>query len=159
MKKIIIAAISRNNVIGLKGQMPWHSKEEFKHFKETTTGFPVLMGRNTFESFGKPLKNRLNIIITRNPGKKYDLNELKYFSSLEEAYKFCESEKYDKVFICGGGEIYKASINEADELIISVMKLETEGDTFFPEISEKLWKVTETKENAEFTVYYYSRKN
>lgn len=139
--------------------MPWHSKEEFKHFKETTTGFPVLMGRNTFESFGKPLKNRLNIIITRNPEKKYEFDELKYFASLEEAYKFCESEKYEKVFICGGGEIYRASINEADELIISVMKLETEGDTFFPEISDKLWKVTETKENTEFTVYYYSRKN
>ena len=139
--------------------MPWRSKEEFKHFKETTTGFPVLMGRNTFESFGKPLKNRLNIIITRNPEKKYEFEELKYFTSLEEAYKFCESKNYEKVFICGGGEIYRASINEVDELIISVMNLETEGDTFFPEISEKIWKVASIKENAEFSVYYYSRKN
>lgn len=159
MKKIIIAAVSRNNVIGFNGQIPWHSKEEFKHFKETTTDFPILMGRNTFESFGKPLKNRLNIIITKYPEKKYEFEELKYFSSLEEAYKFCESGNNEKVFICGGGEIYRASINDVDELIISVMNLETEGDTFFPEISDKIWDVTETKENAEFTVYYYSRKN
>lgn len=139
--------------------MPWHSKEEFKHFKETTTDYPVLMGRNTFESFGKPLKNRLNIIITRNPEKKYEFEELKYFTSLEEAYKFCESENYEKVFICGGGEIYRVSINDVDELIISVMNLEPEGDTFFPEISDKIWKVDSIKENAEFSVYYYSRKN
>ena len=62
MKKIIIAAVPKNNVIGSKGKIPWHSKEEFKHFKLTTSGYPILMGRNTFESLGKPLKNRLNII-------------------------------------------------------------------------------------------------
>lgn len=159
MKKIIIAAVSQNNVIGSKGSMPWHSKEEFKHFKSTTTGYPVIMGRNTFESFGKPLKNRLNIIITRNPQKKYEFEELKYFSNLKEAYKFCASGNYEKIFIIGGGEIYKSEINEMDELIISVMKFEVEGDTFFPEISKDIWEVAAIKETAEFTVYYYSRKN
>ena len=159
MKKIIIAAVSGNNVIGFQGKIPWHSKEEFKHFKSTTIGCPVIMGRNTFDSFDKPLQNRLNIIITRNPENKYEFDELKYFSNLEEAFSFCESEKYEKIFVIGGGEIYKSAINEVDELIISIMKFEVEGDTFFPEISKDVWEVAAIKEAAEFTVYYYSRKN
>lgn len=158
MKKIIIAAVSQNNVIGSQGTMPWHSKEEFKHFKSTTTGYPIIMGRNTFKSLGKPLKNRLNIIITRNPGNKFDFEELIYFSSLNEAYQFCENDGFNKIFIIGGGEIYSSAINDADELIISVMKFEVEGDTYFPSISESDWEVAAIKESEEFSVYYYSRK-
>ena len=142
-----------------KGTIPWHSKEEFKHFKSTTIGYPILMGRNTFKSLGKPLKNRLNIIITRNPNNKYEFEELKYFSNLNDAYNFCQTEKYEQIFIIGGGEIYKTAMNDADELIISVMKFEVNGDTFFPEISQEKWEITAIKETAEFSVYYYSRKN
>ena len=159
MKKIIIAAVSQNNVIGFNGKIPWHSKEEFKHFKSTTIGYPIIMGRNTFESLGKPLINRTNIIITRNPDNKYNFDDLMYFKNLEDAYTYCESEKHEKVFIIGGGEIYKSSINNSDELIISVMKFDVEGDTYFPEISKNIWEVTAIKETSEFSVYYYSRKN
>lgn len=139
--------------------MPWHSKMEFKHFKSTTTGYPVIMGRNTFKSMGNPLKNRLNIIITRNPDNKFDIDGLEYFSNLDDAYKFCESLNYEKVFVIGGGEIYKSAINKVDELIISVMKFDAEGDTFFPDIPEDIYEVAAIKESSEFTVYYYSRKN
>lgn len=159
MKKIIIAAIAQNYVIGSQGTIPWHSKEEFKHFRLTTTGYPVIMGRNTFESFGKPLKNRLNIIITRRPEIKYKFDDLMYFTDIKSAYNYCNLANYEKIFIIGGGEIYKSEINNCDELIISVMKFEAEGDTRFPEISKDIWEIAAIKETAEFDVYYYSRKN
>ncbi|HEY6626612.1 MAG TPA: dihydrofolate reductase, partial [Ignavibacteriaceae bacterium] len=108
MKIVIIAAIARNGVIGKSnGEMPWHVKEEFQHFKKTTLGSAVIMGRKTFETLGKPLKGRENIIITRNKDFKVDFDETKLCHSLEEALKYCESKKYEKVFIIGGGEIYR----------------------------------------------------
>ncbi|MGE5811926.1 MAG: dihydrofolate reductase, partial [Ignavibacteria bacterium] len=92
MLKIIIAAVAQNGVIGRStGEMPWHSKEEFQHFKNTTIGFPVIMGRKTFESLGGPLKGRLNIILTREVKfTSHTEEQIKVLSSLDEAYDFCK---------------------------------------------------------------------
>ncbi len=157
MEKIIIAATSQNGVIGNSGKIPWHSSEEFKHFKQTTMSFPIIMGRKTFESIGKPLPGRLNIIISRNPNLSHESSNIKIFQSLEKSLNYCETESYKKAFIIGGGEIYKRSIDLADKMIISKMNLNVEGDTHFPEINCKIWKIEDKKEFDEFVVYYYSR--
>lgn len=158
MKKIIIAAVAKNGVIGrTNGEMPWHSKEEFQHFRNTTIGFPLIMGRKTFESLGKPLKGRLNIIITKNPDLKYNFDEVKIFHSLDEAYSYCEKEKFEKIFITGGGHIYNLTINHVDELIISIMNFNAEGDVYFPKIDEKIWKVKSNEKRSEFEIFYYEK--
>lgn len=160
MKKIIIVAIAKNNVIGKDGIMPWHSKEDLKHFKETTMSFPLIMGRKTFYSMGgKPLKGRLNIILTRDKSFIKPEGEVEVFSDINDAYKFCEEKKYEKVFVIGGGEIYKQEIKKVDELQISVMKVEVEGDTFFPQIDNDIWEVTEETEYSEFTLKIYRKRN
>lgn len=159
MKIIIISAVAKNGVIGRSnGEMPWHVKEEFQHFKNTTFGFPVIMGRKTFETLGKPLKGRLNIILTNKTGKNYPFEDVKIFNSLKEAYSYCEKENYEKAFVIGGGEIYSQALATADELIISYMNFEAEGDVFFPKIESNLWKVESKEKRDEFEIYRYLRK-
>ncbi len=159
MKKIIISAVAKNRVIGRSsGEMPWHSKEEFQHFKSTTFGFPVIMGRITFETLGKPLKGRLNIIITSNENLKYDFNDVKIFNSLENAIAFCETQNFEKIFIIGGGKIYKQAMKFIDEMIISIMNFEAEGDVFFPEIDESNWKIISRDNRGEFEILTYARR-
>ncbi|MHB8337900.1 MAG: dihydrofolate reductase [Ignavibacteriaceae bacterium] len=159
MKKIIISAVAQNGVIGKSsGEIPWHSKEEFQHFKNTTSGFPVIMGRKTFDTLGKPLKNRLNIVLTRNKKLILAFTEIVIFDSLHSAYKYCESKDYEKIFVIGGTDIYKQAMNTADELLISYMKFNAEGDVFFPEIDLKIWEVKRIDGRNEFDIYTYVRK-
>lgn len=158
MRKIIISAVAQNGVIGKSsGEMPWHSKEEFRHFKDSTSGFPVIMGRKTFNALGKPLKNRLNIVLTRNKKLLLAFTEIVIFDSLHSAYKFCESKNYEKIFIIGGAEIYKQAMNSADELLISYMKFKAEGDVYFPEIDNKIWDVNRIEERNGFDIFTYIR--
>ena len=158
MKKIIISAVAKNGVIGRSnGEMPWHVKEEFQHFKKTTLGFPIIMGRKSFDTLGKPLKGRLNIVITNNPDYKVPFKEVMIFHSLKKAVDYFESIKQDKVFIIGGGEIYKQAMNFADEMIISIMDFEAEGDVFFPVIDEEIWKIRSSEKREQFEVIYYMR--
>ena len=157
MKKIIIAAISKNGIIGNKNKIPWHNKEELRHFKETTTGFPIIMGRKTFESIRKPLANRLSIIISKKNGYKTKFNNVLVFPSLGKAYSYLRKENYSKVFICGGTSIYNIAIRNADEMIISIMNFETEGDKKFPKINNKRWKVYKKEKHNDFTVHYFKR--
>jgi dihydrofolate reductase len=160
LKKIIIVAIAKNNVIGkANGEMPWHVKEEFQHFKKTTLGFPVIMGRKTFETLGKPLKGRLNIVITRNENYKVAFEEVLILDSIDTAIKYCEEKRFEKIFIIGGGEIYLQSIDLVDEMIISRMKFEAEGEVKFPEIDESDWIVEKIMEKELFDVFIYRRKN
>jgi dihydrofolate reductase len=159
METIIIAAIADNGIIGSKGTMPWHIKEEFKHFKETTLGFPVVMGRKTFQSFEKPLKGRLNIIITRDKNYKADFEEVKVFYSINEAVDYCrETVKPEKLFIIGGSEIYKQALDFTDRLIISHLHKSYNGDTYFPPIEEKVWKIQTIDKREEFDIINYIRR-
>lgn len=160
MKKIIIVAVSENNVIGrTNGTMPWHSKEDFKHFKDTTFGYPVIMGRKTFESLGKPLKGRLNIILTRGNENNYEYDNVLVLRGLRDAYSYCENHNYEKVFVIGGGQIYKQAIESVDEMIISFMKFKAEGDVFFPPIDDKIWDVKKRDDRADFEIVTYKRRN
>ncbi|MEE9429746.1 MAG: dihydrofolate reductase [Melioribacteraceae bacterium] len=157
MKKIIIAAASKNGVIGNKGKIPWHYKEELKHFKKTTLGFPIIMGRTTFESLRKPLANRLNIVISKKKNLEYPFDGIFIFSSIKKAYNYLEENKYEKVFICGGERIYKSTIRNADEMIISTMNFEVVGEKKFPKLNMNIWKVNKIIKHKEFEVTYFRR--
>jgi dihydrofolate reductase len=160
LKIIIIAAVAKNRVIGRSnGEMPWHNKEEFQHFKNTTSGHPVIMGRKTFETPGFPLKNRLNIILTRQKDYVPASSEVKVMDSLSEAYKYCRDAGYEKAFVIGGGFIFPEAMKDADGMIISVMNMEAEGDVYFPVIKEEDWIVTSRDKRNGFEILYYERRN
>ncbi len=158
MQKIIIAAVTKNNVLGKDGKIPWHSEEELKHFKRTTFGFPVIMGRKTWEAIGTPLPGRLNIVVTGNPDYVIPFHEVIIFNSLKSAVDFCSSAKREKVFFIGGAKIYEQAIESADKIILSVMNFETEGDVFFVKVDESKWLLNSTENHTDFAVHHYIRK-
>ncbi len=133
----IVVAIGENRGIGSNNQMLWHLPKDLKHFKEITSGHPVIMGRKTFESIGKPLPNRTNIVISR----KSDWFEegVLIVGSIKEAIKFAKKIDED-IFIIGGGNIYKQTMDITDKIELTTVQANIEADTFFPEIDEKIWK-------------------
>ena len=137
----IIVAYSKNRVIGYKGKMPWKIKGEQLWFKELTLNHTVIMGRKTYESIGKPLENRLNIIVSST--LFFDEENLKTARSLNEAISLANSEE---VFIIGGQQLYEEAITIADTLYITEIDIEVEGDTFFPEFNENNYVKTLIKE-------------
>jgi dihydrofolate reductase len=156
----IIVAIAKNGVIGkADGQMSWHVKEEFQHFKNTTLGFPIIMGRKTFETLGKPLKDRLNIVVSRNKNYKTNYDDVLIKSSIDDAVDYCKTIDAEKVFIIGGGEIYKQAVLFVDEMIITFMKFEAEGKVKFPQINKDEWHITKIKDHELFEIFKYVRKN
>jgi len=158
MLKILITAVAKNNVIGRStGEMPWHSKEETQHFKQTTLGFPVIMGRKTIEALGKPLEGRINIVITKNSAIKEKFESLIIYDALKDAYKYCEANNYEKVFIIGGGQIFEKAIAEADEMIISYMDFDAKGDVYFPRIDFLKWNVSSREKRKDFEIVTYIR--
>ncbi|NCQ16972.1 MAG: diacylglycerol kinase [Ignavibacteria bacterium CG22_combo_CG10-13_8_21_14_all_37_15] len=159
MKIIIIAAIAQNGVIGTTmGEMPWHVKEEFAHFKNTTFGFPVIMGRKTFETLGNPLKGRLNIIITNSQNFSFKDDGAIVYHSLIGALDYCRKANYEKIFIIGGREIFLQAIPFVDEMILSFMKFSAKGEILFPEYNETDWQKTEEKIFDQFSVCNFVRK-
>lgn len=133
MKISIIAALDAKNGIGKNGQLPWHIREDLKRFKDLTIGSTVIMGRRTFESIGKPLQKRLNIVITNQVGN-IDAEDLIFVNSLDEGLEKAKGN----VFIIGGGQIYAQSIEKADKLYITQVEGDFDCDTFFPDYSEFL---------------------
>lgn len=133
----LVVAKSDNNVIGHDNQLIWHLPNDLKHFKEITTGHPIIMGRKTFESIGRPLPNRTNIIITRN--RNYSIENAKVVHSLNEALELAK-EIDENIFILGGGKIYEQAIDFADILEVTEVHENFEGDTYFPEIDLNVWK-------------------
>jgi len=158
LKLIIIAAIAKNGVIGANGSIPWHSKEDFKHFKETTFGSPVLMGLKTFESLGKPLPGRLNIVLSNLLDVEKEGENPVFFFKMNTALDFCRQSSFDKVFIIGGGSVYKQTIEFADEMVLSFMKFTVDGDVHFPEIDDKIWETEKEVDKGEFSVKYFKRR-
>lgn len=139
----IIAAIAENNALGKNNQLIWHLPADLKRFKKTTLNHVVIMGRKTFESLGKPLPNRTNIIITRD--KNYKAESCIVVNSLTEALKVAAKED-ENPFILGGAEIYKQAIPFTDRLDLTFVYHKFEADVFFPEIDRKIWKET-SREN------------
>lgn len=133
----IVVAMARNRAIGLDNQLLWHIAEDMKFFKSLTSGGTVVMGRKTYDSIGRPLPNRRNIVITRNADFRAEGVEV--VSSIEAATKLAELD--EKVFIIGGGEIYRQAIDLVDTLYVTLVDRDYEADTFFPTIDEKKWSV------------------
>ncbi|WP_440122760.1 dihydrofolate reductase [Tenacibaculum sp. Ill] len=133
----LIAAIAKNNALGKDNDLIWHLPADLKRFKKVTTGHPILMGRNTFESIGKPLPNRTSIIITRN--KNYFIDGCLIANSIEQAIELAEGKD---AFIIGGAQIYKEALEQSlvDRLDITVLHHEFEADAFFPKIDMNVWK-------------------
>lgn len=158
MEIILIAAVSENRVIGKDGKIPWHSKEELGYFKEATLGFPIIMGRKTFESIGKALLGRFNLVLSRQKDYKLKIAGTRVFHNLKDAVDFCNYEiKTEKVFVIGGGEIFNQAIDIADKISISKMKISIEGDTFFPEIDMSVWYEEVQRSYNDFELIIYKR--
>ena len=161
MKIILIAALDKGRVIGSEGSIPWNIQEDLNYFKEKTTNKAIIMGRKTFESIGRPLPNRLNIVMTRSkekvdgviiaPNKEIAIEKARDFSS--------------EIFVIGGEYIYKEFLEMASEMLLTEIDLDTEGDTYFPKWEESEWlevsreakKDDSQKINYEFVKY--KRKN
>jgi len=131
----IIAAMDRNRLIGNKNQLPWHLPADFTHFKSVTMGKPIIMGRKTFESIGKPLPGRLNIVLSRNPDIQYDGVEC--VSSFENAIALVPDE--EEVMVIGGSAIYEMLLPQVNRLYFTYVDAEFEGDAWFPEFDDKQW--------------------
>lgn len=136
----IIVAISTNNIIGKKNEIPWHLPADFKYFREKTTGHHIIMGRKTFDSIGRPLPNRTSIVITRQ--KDYVCEGCLIAHSLEEAINLVkENAVEDEVFIIGGKQIYDEALKIANKMYITIVHAGIDGDTSFPEYNKSDWNV------------------
>lgn len=156
LNKIIIASVSLNGVIGRDGKIPWNSKSDLKHFRETTLNYPVIMGRLTFESIGGVLDRRINIVLSRNIDSPLSsIPGIILCTSLDNAYEFCRMKKYDKIFIIGGAQIFSQTIDKVNELLISRINLNLEGDAEFPEIKQKIWELDFSKKFDDFKLQKY----
>lgn len=152
----LVVAASENNAIGKNGQLLWHLPNDLKFFKNTTWGFPVIMGRKTFESVNKPLPGRTNIVITSKPD--WEAKGVITVRSLEESIQKAGETNSKQAFIIGGGEIYKQSMDIADKIYITRVHANLEGDTFFPTIDKSKWQLIEDEifEIDEKHAYSYS---
>lgn len=139
----MIAAMAKNRIIGKNNKMPWHLPADLKHFKAITLGKPVIMGRKTYESIGKALPGRKNIVISRD--QEYILNDAVVVHSCESALKIASMESQD-VMVIGGGEVYKTFLSQADTLYLTFIDVEMEGDTQFPDYEATAnWQVRSTE--------------
>lgn len=136
----LVVAMGLNREIGVDNKLPWHLPKDLKHFKEITSGHPIIMGRKTYESIGKPLPNRTNIVISRK--KDWFEEGILIVGSIKEAIKF--GQKIDEdIFIIGGGNIFEQTMDIADKLEVTEIKTNIEADTFFPKIDPKIWTKTD----------------
>ncbi len=137
-KIIVISAVAKNNIIGKNKGIPWHIKKDFEHFKKITIGHPIIMGSVTYESLPiKPLPGRENIVL--NPNKSYKPANVTVMHSFEDAIKY--AKKFDKAFIIGGNTVYQLGLEIADELELTKIDKNYEGDTKFPNVNWKDWKL------------------
>lgn len=131
----LIVAMAKNRVIGNNNQMPWHLPADFAYFKKVTLGHPVIMGRKTFLSIGRPLPARRNIVVSRNPAFRADGIDLA--ASLDEAVNMCQNEK---PLVIGGASLYAEALSRVDRVYLTEVDATPDGDTFFPELEEKAWR-------------------
>ena len=135
MRISLIAAMAENRVIGRDNQLPWRLSADLKHFRKITTGKPIIMGRNTHESIGKPLPDRLNIIITRD--QQYQADGCVVVHSIDAALE--AAGEVEEVMIMGGAQLYEQMIERADRLYLTLVHAEIEGDVYFPDIDWEHW--------------------
>ena len=161
MKITLVAAIASNNVIGKENSLPWNIPEDLKRFKQMTSGHTILMGRKTFDSIGRPLPNRQNIVMTKN--ENFEQEGIKVINDFDEALELIKESNED-VFVIGGSKIYELFEPVANSLAITRILKDFEGDAFFPDINWNLWQIEkeenffDEKSNIECKLIEYSRK-
>ncbi len=136
----LIVAVANNNVIGLAGKMPWHLPAELAYFKRTTTGHPIIMGRKTFESIGRPLPARRNIVVTHNHQWRHDGVEVVH--SLADALALVGAADNPAAFVIGGATLYGEALPHADQVYLTAIDADVAGDTFFPALPADAWQET-----------------
>ncbi len=142
---IVVALAKKNRVIGKNNKLPWHIPEDLRHFKQVTEGHPVIMGRKTYESIGRPLPNRTNIVISRN--KNYNARGCIVLSSLSESIKLASQKDKEEIFIIGGGQIFEEAIHITDRLYLTLVEGDFDGDVYFPVYESLFTKVISRSEH------------
>ena len=148
----LIAALAENRVIGVDNRMPWHLPGDFKFFKATTLGKPIIMGRKTWDSLGRPLPGRLNLVVSRQPGLVLEGAEV--FGSLDEAIvraeQWAQQQGVGEVMLIGGAQLYGQALERglADRLYLTRVELSPQGDAWFPEVDAQQWEMKSTAANA-----------
>ena len=141
MKLSLIVAMSRNGVIGLDNRLPWHLTEDLRYFKSVTMGKPIIMGRKTFDSIGRPLPGRCNIVVTRNPS--WTESDVKVAQTMEQAIllgqQACQDSGGDELMVIGGEQIYSATVASADRIYLTEVDADIKGDAFFPGFNRDAW--------------------
>ena len=161
MKITLVAAIASNNVIGKENSLPWNIPEDLKRFKQMTSGHTILMGRKTFDSIGRPLPNRQNIVMTKD--KNFEKEGIIVINDFDEALELIKESNED-IFVIGGSKIYELFEPVANSLAITRILKDFEGDAFFPDINWDLWQIEkeenffDEKSNIECKLIEYSKK-
>jgi dihydrofolate reductase len=150
-----IAAMSLNRVIGSRNRIPWHLPEDFKWFKQTTSGHVIVMGRKTYESIGKPLPNRTTVVVTRSQAEIPGVEIISDLSRLDPESPLLRGRE---VFICGGAEVYRQILPRCSDLYLTLVKRVVEGDTFFPEFESQFSLVTDVMDRPEFKILHYRNR-
>jgi dihydrofolate reductase len=149
----LIAAVARNGVIGRGGALPWHLPDELHHFKATTMGHTLVMGRRTFDSIGRALPGRRTVVVTRDPSWQH--------ADVETAHSFAEAISLagpaDEVFVAGGAQVYAEALPFAHRLVITEVDAEPEGDTWFPEWSREAWREVSREPHDGWSRVVYER--
>lgn len=159
----MIAAVADNNGIGVRGDLPWHISRDLKYFKEQTGGYPVIMGRTTYFSIGRPLPGRLNIVLNLGGDP---IEGVECVNSFDEAYAVAQRSGKEKCFVIGGASVYRAAVNDMDLLYITHVHTNVEqADAFFPEIDPALWQkqsgsetFTDPESGFRFEFVIYSKR-
>ncbi|EGH30200.1 dihydrofolate reductase [Pseudomonas syringae pv. aptata] len=146
----LIAALGENRVIGVDNSMPWHLPGDFKYFKATTLGKPIIMGRKTWDSLGRPLPGRLNLVVSRQTDLQLEGAEV--FASLDAAVvraeQWAQEQGVDEVMLIGGAQLYAQGLPQADRLYLTRVALSPDGDAWFPEFDTTQWALVSNTENA-----------
>jgi dihydrofolate reductase len=151
---VMVAAVARNGVIGLAGDIPWHIPEDMRHFRETTRGHTVVMGRTTFEGIGHPLPYRTNIVVTRDPG--WSAEGVLVAHSVPEAIELARGLDGD-IVIGGGTQIYEAAMPYATHQVLTEVDLEPEGDTHYPDFERAEWRETRREDHEGYSWVWWER--
>jgi len=154
----LIAAVSENGIIGRDGKLPWSIPEDLKRFRQLTLGNAVVFGRKTFESIGRPLEGRLNLVVSSS--RVFEGENLFTVKSFEEAVKLAESKGFEKIFACGGTNLYREALSFADKIFLTKIHEVVEGDAAFPPFDESDYVIIEENkpENKNYTFITYRKK-
>lgn len=138
----LIAALAQNRVIGRDNQLPWHLPADLKHFKALTLGKPIIMGRKTWDSLGRPLPGRLNLVVSRQPGLQLDGAEVfvSLDAAIERADEWAREQGVNELMLIGGAQLYAQALEQAERMYLTWVALEPEGDAWFPAIDPDVWR-------------------